>query len=244
MLRFLKSALGSGLVATAAAALLAPQASAIEEPPAAHAAPAQAAAHAPAAPASSVAAAPAHAATAPAHEEEHKANPMEPQMGLAIWTVVVFGCLFALLSKYAWGPLTEALHSREEHLEHTLHQTEKARNDAELLLAEHRKLMAESDDKVRDLLYQAQRKAETRATEILRQAQSDADASRDRAQREIAAARDQALADIWTRTADVAVTVAGRALSRELSDNERSRLLDEAIRDLPAAPAKSGGASA
>lgn len=235
MLRFLKSALGSGLVATAAAVLLASPVLAAEEPPAAHAAPAQAAAHAPAA-------APAHAEAVEAHGE-HKANPMEAQMGLAIWTVVVFGCLLALLGKFAWGPLNEALHNREEHLEQTLLQTEKARDDAEKMLAEHRKLMAETDDKVRDLLYQAQRKAEVRSADILRQAQADADASRDRAQREIAAARDQALADIWTRTADVAVSVAGRALSRQLGDDERRRLVDEAIRDLPAG-AKSGGSPA
>jgi len=228
MLRFLKSALGSGLVALALAALLAPApARAVEEAPAAHQ---TAEAHAPDA---------AHGAEG-GHGEP--ASPMEVQPGLAIWTLAVFVGLLAVLGKYAWAPLIQALHHREEHLEHCLLQTEKARNDAEQLLAEHRKVMADADDKVRDLLHQAQRKAETRAADLLRQAQTDADAARDRAQREIATARDQALSEIWSRTADVAVTVAGRVLTKQLGDDDRRRLLDEAIRELPeAAPA--GGSS-
>jgi F-type H+-transporting ATPase subunit b len=221
MLRFLKSALGSGLVA--AAALLAPAHAGAEEPtPAAevHAAPAHPDA--------------AHAAEGTAHGEAQP-NPMEAQPGLAIWTVVVFAFLLIVLGKYAWGPLVEALHKREQHLEQTLLQTEKARDDAAALLAEHRQLMAGADDRARDLLYQAQRKAETRGAELIRQAQSEAEAARDRAQREIAAARDQALAEIWTRTADVAVSVAGKVLAKELGEDDRRRLLDDAIRSLPEA---------
>jgi F-type H+-transporting ATPase subunit b len=176
------------------------------------------------------------------HEE--KADPMQPQPTLAIWTLVVFLGLLALLGKFAWKPLVHALHSREEHLEHCLAQSEKARNDAERLLADHRRLMAETDDKVRALLYQAQRDAQNHAAEVLRQAQAEADASRDRATRDIATARDQALADIWGQTAEVAVSVAGRVLGKELGDDDRRRLLDKAIAELPSAPNGKGGAHA
>ncbi|WP_337174406.1 F0F1 ATP synthase subunit B [Paludisphaera sp.] len=224
MLRFLKSALGPGLVA--AAALLAPAHAGAEQPPAAtdvHAATA-APAHADAA----------HAADAGAHGEA-KPNPMKAEPGLAVWTLVVFACLLAVLGKYAWKPLVEALHNREHHLEQTLLQTEKARDDAASLLAEHRRLMAEADDRARDLIYQAQRKAETRAAELIRQAQDEAESARDRAQREIASARDQALAEIWTRTADVAVSVAANVLAREIGEDERRRLTNDAIGSLPEA---------
>ncbi|AMV36687.1 F0F1 ATP synthase subunit B [Planctomyces sp. SH-PL62] len=230
MLRISKSALGSGLVALALAVSVPTAARAFEEAPAAATV---AAAHA------------APAADGPEAVDAHgehggKSDPMEVQPGLAVWTLVVFLGLLFVLGKFAWGPLLQALHRREEHLEHCLLQSEKARNDAEELLAEHRKLMAETDDKVRDLLYKAQRDAQTRAGELLRTAQADADAARDRAQRDIATARDQALSEIWTRTADVAVTVAGRVLARDLGDDDRRRLLDDAIRELPEG-AKSGG---
>jgi F-type H+-transporting ATPase subunit b len=193
----------------------------------------------------------AHATAAAPAEAGHdaaghgeKTDPMKREPTLAIWTLVVFLGLLALLGKFAWGPLVQALHHREEHLEHCLLQSEKARNDAERLLADHRKLMAEADDKVRAILYQAQRDAQSSAAEILRQAQADADASRERATRDIATARDQALADIWGQSANVAVSVAGKVLGKNLGDDDRRRLLDQAIAELPSAPDGRGGSRA
>ena len=166
---------------------------------------------------------------------------MKPEPTLAIWTVLVFLGLFFLLRKFAWGPLSHALHQREEHLEHCLLQTEKARNESEQLLAEHRRIMAQADDRVKALFDKAHKDAQASGDEIIRQARTEAEAARDRAQREIATARDQALAEIWTQTANVAVSVAGRVLSKQLDENEHRRLLDLAIQELPASPAAGNG---
>jgi F-type H+-transporting ATPase subunit b len=169
-----------------------------------------------------------------------KSNPMEVQPSLALWTLVVFFGLFFVLGRFAWKPLSEALHQREEHLEHCLLQTEKARNESEQLLAEHRRLMAQADERVRALIEKAQKDAHLSAEEIVRQAQAEAESARERAQREIATARDQALAEIWSQTANVAVSVAGKVLSKQLSEDEHRRLIDLAIKELPAAASSNG----
>jgi F-type H+-transporting ATPase subunit b len=183
-----------------------------------------------------------HAATAKAAEgASEEPNPMQPQPALAIWTVVVFVGLLLLLGKYAWGPLIQALHQREEHLEHCLLQTEKARNESEQILAEHKRLMVQADDRVRSMLDKAQKDAQAGAEEIIRLAQAEAEAARDRARREISTARDQALAEIWTQTANIAVSVAGRILTKQLGEEEHRRLLDLAIKELPAAPGPANG---
>jgi F-type H+-transporting ATPase subunit b len=133
------------------------------------------------------------------------------------------------------------LHQREEHLEHCLLQTEKARNESEQLLAEHRRLMSQADDRVRAILEKGQKDAQASGEEMIKMAQVEAEAARDRAQKEIATARDQALAEIWSQTANIAVSVAGRVLSRELGEDEHRRLLDLAIQELPASPASGNG---
>ncbi len=76
-------------------------------------------------------------------------NPLKPEPTLAIWTLVVFVGLLLILSKFAWKPLMHALHEREKHLEHVLHETERARNESEALLSEHRKQMARAAEEVR-----------------------------------------------------------------------------------------------
>jgi F-type H+-transporting ATPase subunit b len=168
-------------------------------------------------------------------------SPMKPEPSLAIWTLVVFIGVLLVLGKYAWKPLLAALHNREKHLEHVLLEAERARNESEANLAEHRKLMARAGDEVRTILDKARQEAQTAADGIVKHAQGEADAAKQRAQRDIASARDAALAEIWQKTADMAVSVAGRVLSKQLTDADRSRLLDAAIAELPASANGHGG---
>ena len=182
-------------------------------------------------------------AGAPAHGEDasaEKADPLKQEPGLAIWTLAVFLGLMAILGRYAWKPLIHALHEREKHLEHVLLETERARNESETHLAEYRKQMARAAEEVRALLEKARQEGQATGEQIVKQAQTEAEAARQRAQRDIGAARDQALAEIWQKTADMAVSVAGRVLSKELSEADHSRLLDAAIQELPATPGSNG----
>jgi len=48
-------------------------------------------------------------------------NPLvQPDPGLFIWTIVTFLVLLALLAKFAWRPLLEALESRQERIRKSL----------------------------------------------------------------------------------------------------------------------------
>ncbi len=177
--------------------------------------------------------------------EEHSSssqdvNPLKTQPALAIGSLVVFIGLVFVLGKYAWKPLLEALHNREQHLEHVLLETERARNDSEALLAEHRRLMAKAAEDVRNILDKGRQQAQAAADQIVKLAQGEAEAARQRAQRDIFSARDQALAEIWEKTADMAVSVAGRVLEKQLSGEDHRRLLDHAIQSLPEIAKRNG----
>lgn len=176
----------------------------------------------------------------PAHGEE-KPNILKGDIALAISTLVVFFVLLAVLGKFAWKPLLKALHDREARLEQTVQETEHARAESERLLAEHHKQMQQATEQVRALLDEARRDAQITADDIIKKAQAEAEAARHRAEREIGNARDQALLDIWNRAADLAVSVAGKVLTRELSPSDHSRLVEQATRELPASPTVANG---
>ncbi len=171
-------------------------------------------------------------------------NPLKPEPTLTIWTLVVFVGLLLVLGKYAWTPLLAALQKRESHLERVLQDTERARNESESLLAEHRKQMTRAADEVRALLDKARQDAQAASDQIVRQAQEEAEAARQRAQRDIASARDQALGEIWQKSADLAVSIAGRVLGKQLNPDDHRRLLDAAIKELPASGANGHGGHA
>ena len=176
--------------------------------------------------------------TEPGHEGQDQANHKSPnimaiQSPLALWTVVVFGLLMIILGRFAWRPLIRAMHERESHLEQVLLDSERARNEAEAIAANHRKQLAGAADEVRALIEQARKEAQVSADSIIKKAQAEAEASRDRAEREITGARDQALMEIWSKTADLAVSVAGRVLEKELGDSDHRRLVEAALNELP-----------
>jgi F-type H+-transporting ATPase subunit b len=175
-----------------------------------------------------------HGAAAADDHIEKTPDIMEVQSPLAIWTLIVFLGLMLVLGKFAWKPLMKALDEREAHLEHVLLDSERARNEAEALVAQHRRELAQAADQIRSLMEQARKEAQASADSILRKAQAEAEAARGRAEREIENARDQALMEIWSKTADLAVSVAGRVLTRELNESDHRRLVEVALGELPA----------
>ncbi len=46
--------------------------------------------------------------------------------------------------------------------------------------------------------------------------------------------------DIWSKTAELAVSVAGRVLTRQIDEPEHRRLIESAINELPAQPTANG----
>lgn len=174
----------------------------------------------------------AHTADGSGHEAAAEPNIMEFKPSLAITTALVFGLLLLVLGRYAWGPLSRALDQRERAQEEAVERAELAKAEAERLLAEHRQMMAEAHDKARALQDQIRQTAEQTAATIVAKAQQEAEAAKARAERDIATARDQALGEIWSKTADLAVSVAGRVLSRELGPEEHRRLVSTAMSEL------------
>src|SRR5437667_11963997 len=72
-------------------------------------------------------------------------NPLiQPDPGLFIWTIVTFLVLLALLGKFAWRPLLQALESRQERIRKSLEDAERARQELERLQQESAKMMQQA----------------------------------------------------------------------------------------------------
>ena len=173
---------------------------------------------------------------AAAAHAEAEPDILEFKPSLAITTLIVFLVLLGVLWKFAWGPLSEALAERERKQEETLRLADEARSESARLLLEHKKQMDNAAEQVRQLLDEARRQADVNAQTIVQKAQSEAEASRERAEREIGTAKNQALNEIWSKTADLAVSVAGKVLSKQMTGDDHRRLVEAAVGELPAMP--------
>src|SRR5947209_10967713 len=64
-------------------------------------------------------------------------SPFAGDVGTAIWTVVIFGIVLLVLGKYAWGPVLQALQSRETYVRDSLEAAKREREEAEARLKEY-----------------------------------------------------------------------------------------------------------
>jgi F-type H+-transporting ATPase subunit b len=152
---------------------------------------------------------------------------------LALWTAFVFLVLLAILWKFAWGPISAALHERERAIRENIAQAERQHQEARRLLAEHEARLAGAAADVRRLLDEARRDAESNKQKILAEAQAAAASEKDRALREIGAAKDAAIQSLAERSVDTAVELAGKIVRRQLSREDHVQLVGDALRQFP-----------
>lgn len=156
-------------------------------------------------------------------------NPLDWKSDLAIWTGVVFVLLLLVLGKFAWGPIADGLDKRESRIAGEIRAAEKANADAKAQLEEYQQKLTAAGDEVRQLIDQAKRDAEAAAQVIAQKARDDADAEKRRAVEDIELATAGALKEMAERSADLAVSLAGKIVQQRLSADEHSALINEAV---------------
>ena len=175
-----------------------------------------------------------HAAdTDPSHGSA-STDPLSFDPDLAIFTFVVFVILLVVLRKFAWGPIMGALERREHNIAEHISQAERNHEQARLLLVDYEKRLAGAANEVRELLEEARRDAEYTKQSILAEARQGAEAEKARALRDIEAATDAALETLAKRSSPLAVDLAGKIVSAQLSKADHTRLIQEAMDKFPA----------
>jgi F-type H+-transporting ATPase subunit b len=160
-------------------------------------------------------------------------NPLAPsafKLDLALWTVVVFLLLLAILSKFAWGPLAKALDKREQNVANQIAQAEAANQQAKEILADYERKLAAAEDQVRAVIEQGRRDAEQVGRELIDKAKDEAKAEFQRAVKQIDAATSAAIEDLADRSAALAVELAGKIVRSKLNPGDHTRLIEQAVK--------------
>ncbi len=179
-----------------------------------------------------------HAAhTDPSHGNPNT-DPLSIDPDLAVWTVVVFVLLLAVLWKFAWGPILAGLEKREHAIADEIASAQRQHEEANTLVSQYEARLAAAGDEVRALLDEARRDADHARQAILAEAKSAAEAERLRALREIESATDGALRSLAERSAQLAVELAGKIVRRNLTPADHTRLVDEAVEKFTVNPSQ------
>lgn len=166
------------------------------------------------------------------HGHHEEGVPLSWKSDLVLWSLVTFVLFLIVLKKAAWGPLISGLDKRESKYRKLLDDAKADRDKAMSLLADHEKKLAEAQQEVAEIIAEARRDAERTKTDIVSAAQSEAEATRQRALDDIGRARDQAVNALFEHVRANVVSATEKVLARALTDDDRGRLVDEALAEV------------
>src|SRR4051794_14753476 len=103
-------------------------------------------------------------------------NPLvQTDPGLFIWTIVTFLILLALLAKFAWGPLLQALETRQNAIRKSLDDAQQARTELERLNQESAQIIARARVEAEAIITQSRADGDRLREEIRQRARGEAD---------------------------------------------------------------------
>jgi F-type H+-transporting ATPase subunit b len=160
-------------------------------------------------------------------------NPLvQPDPGLFIWTIVTFLVLLALLAKFAWRPLLQALERRQETIKKSLEDAERAKQELERLQKESAKILQQARIDAESIITQTRSDAERLKGDLTQKAKDEADNILRHARQQIQLQTRQALQQIRHEVADIAVLLASKLLERNLSNEDNDRLINETLKQI------------
>ncbi|MGE0638825.1 MAG: F0F1 ATP synthase subunit B [Thermoanaerobaculia bacterium] len=176
----------------------------------------------------------AFAATAARASEEAAGGPFEGNIGVALWTLVIFALVIFVLGKYAWGPILGGLQEREKFIRTSLESAKADRDAAEARLKEYTDKLVTARAEATAIVDEARRDADVVKSRIQDEAHAEATRMIERAKREIGIAKETAIKDLYSLTARLTTDVASKILGREVQPQDHDRLIRESIAQLTA----------
>jgi F-type H+-transporting ATPase subunit b len=165
--------------------------------------------------------------------EEHKGSLLDIDPGLIVWTLITFSLLLFLLSKLAWKPIIKTLQEREEKIRHSLEEAEKARREAEALIARNADMMAQAERDAQELVRRAKEMADKLKLELTEQGKLEAAKMLTTAKKEIENEKNAALSQLKSEVADMVVQAAGKVIGSALDADKHKKIVDDFIKEMP-----------
>jgi F-type H+-transporting ATPase subunit b len=142
---------------------------------------------------------------------------LTPDIGLVVWSTISFLFLLLILKRFAWKPIVSSLDERNTSIENALAQAENARKEIAELSARNEEILKEAKEERNNILRDANKVKEQIIAEARVEAQSNAAKIMADVKEDIEMQKLAVMADMKNAAAGLALEIAEKVLSRELS---------------------------
>ena len=161
-------------------------------------------------------------------------------VGIMIWTIVVFVISMFILRRAVFPRIGEALDNRAKKIEGDIDAAAELRKEADKVLDEYRERLKEARAQSDEIVQRARQTAETHEREAKEQGREMLAEAQKRAERDIETATKRALDDLRREVADLTVMATEKVTRKTLDDADQRRLVEEALGELDFSGLSSG----
>jgi F-type H+-transporting ATPase subunit b len=166
-----------------------------------------------------------------------------PNVGLMIWTIVVFAISLFILRRAVFPRIGKVLDDRARRIEGDIDAAQETRQAADKVLDEYRERLKEARAQSDEIVARARQAAEVHEKESRAQGKELLSEAQQRAERDIESATKRALDDLRREVADLTIQATEKVTRKTLDDADQRRLVEEALGELDFSGLSSGASS-
>jgi F-type H+-transporting ATPase subunit b len=155
-----------------------------------------------------------------------------PNVGLMVWTLLLFGISLFILWKLAFPRISAALDRRQHQIELSIEEADEIKRRADELLDEYRQRLAEARQQADEIVERARKAGEAHE----RESEADAKQRRERlleqTRRDIELETQRAIQEIRREVADLTVMATERVTRKTLTEEDQRRLVEETLKEI------------
>ena len=157
---------------------------------------------------------------------------MSPDVTMLVLTWVTFFLLLAILQKFAWKPILEALQKREDAIRTSLDQADKIKTAFDDIQQSKEDVLAKAHRSAQDIVEQSRKAAVEAAHVITNKAREETKIMTENALREINEEKLKAQVQLRQTAAEIAIQLASKLIEENLNDKRNQELIDRYIKQL------------
>src|SRR5918995_771778 len=159
-------------------------------------------------------------------------SPIVPELNEIIWGGLAFLILLGVLWKFALPGVRNMMQQREDRIRGDLERAEQAKTEAEGVLAEYQRQLADARNEAGRIIEEARQSADQLKRDLTGRAEAEAAQIRERASQDVALATERATADLQGRMAELPIELAEKVVERSLDRDTQHALIESYINDL------------
>jgi F-type H+-transporting ATPase subunit b len=165
-------------------------------------------------------------------EDEGGSFLVSPDVGLMVWTLVLFGVSLLILWKVAFPRIAEALDRRQKAIEESIDTAERTRREADELLAEYRERLTAARQQADEIVARARKAGEQAEADLVVKGRERREELLEQARKDIETETRRAIQEIRAEVADLTILATEKVTRKTLTEEDQRRLVQEAVAEL------------